>query len=654
MKRLRKLHVLFFLIMAFLSFAQEEKNLIKHIETATSAERIRSLTLYYDENIHTKSSRTLKKLNTMLDECYQIAERDNDNSFRDYLDFYKKTNPIMFFAEKNLLIREAKTLKAWEHILKFYQSAGDERFVAISNINIGYSLFLLNDYPKSIEKMLIADEKFRDMGYTRFPEMPKYLHNMALVFYYFRQYDKVAKLMEASAKLQPFDNNRHIQVFNTLGSAYTHLKLYDKAEKAFLKTKKLAILYQDSFWIAFASRALAKIYLEKGKYQEALRLYEIYFKSIEHYKDINKREYSEHLLGLAKANIFLNRLENAKQYLDNINYIKVSDPNNQTFTFGVSYQDINYWLDYYDVTRRYYFAIKDYQKAYYYSDSLYAMKFRVDSLFNGMEVRIAQNRIDVQDKQFQNDKKEATIQSKNKQMIWIGTLLIVIIIASVLLYRQNRKIKSRNEIINKQLAELSKTLDQKQILLSELQHRVKNNLQHVISILEIQKESVDFNNIDELIRGNQNRIHSMALLHKKLNVSDDANEVDFCRYVTELSELVKESYDSQKKKVNLNLQCEIETISIEKALPIGLIITELVSNSMKHAFKKRSIGIINLELTKNSTKNKLYYSDNGDGFDFNKNNEKGLGLEITKGLIHQLDGEIATNSENGFELMLYF
>lgn len=260
------------------------------------------------------------------------------------------------------------------------------------------------------------------------------------------------------------------------------------------------------------------------------------------------------------------------------------------------------------------------------------------------------------EEQYQNDKKEAVIKNKNQQMIFIGSFLGVIVIASVLLFRQNRKIKSRNKIINSQLQELTKTLEEKQTLLSELQHRVKNNLQHVISILEIQKESVNFNNIDELIRGNQNRIHSMALIHKKLNVSDNVNDVDLKRYVTELSELVKESYDNHKKKIKLNVTCEVAEISIEKALPIGLIITELISNSMKHAFKKRRVGIINIELTKSEEtgNNQLYYSDNGDGFDFNAVSEKGLGQEIIKGLIDQLNGTTEVKSDNGFELMVSF
>ncbi|PSK89502.1 sensor histidine kinase [Taibaiella chishuiensis] len=258
--------------------------------------------------------------------------------------------------------------------------------------------------------------------------------------------------------------------------------------------------------------------------------------------------------------------------------------------------------------------------------------------------------------QYENDKKQAIIKSKDRQLAFIILLLLVIATASFLLIRKNRKINIQNKVIRKQVEELMKMLEQKQVLLSELQHRVKNNLQHVISILELQKESVNFNNIDELIRGNQNRIHSMALLHKKLNVSEHVNEVDLEKYILDLSELVKDSYDTPRKKISMDVTCTIAQMSIEKALPVGLIIVELVSNSMKHAFVKRHTGTIHITLGQDiaTGKNILYYADNGRGFDFNKHSEKGLGMEIIKGLIGQLDATAKSSPGNGFELTLHF
>ena len=102
--------------------------------------------------------------------------------------------------------------------------------------------------------------------------------------------------------------------------------------------------------------------------------------------------------------------------------------------------------------------------------------------------------------------------------------------------------------------------------------------------------------------------------------------------------------------------CEIEILPISKALPVGLIIVELISNSMKHAFKEQLNGIINIEIKQddNLKKKCLHYIDNGKGFDFENVETKGLGVEITKGLIDQLNGTVETQIKKGFELKIYF
>lgn len=372
----------------------------------------------------------------------------------------------------------------------------------------------------------------------------------------------------------------------------------------------------------------------------------------------------------------------AKNYDDAIKYW------HSLLTYRLKFNDRTSIAITYDAISRSYFKLRNFQKALSYNDSAYVFYKKSKLLYKFIfpktryEVFEALGNTDSSyyyfkqyhndlllllteeealkskkiEEQYQSDKKEATIKSREQQLVLITVLLAVIVSGLVLLYRTNRKIKRQNNIIGMQLKELAKTVEQKQMLLSELQHRVKNNLQHVISILEIQKESIDFNNIEELVRGNQNRIHSMALLHKKMNVTDNVNEIDLKKYVAELAELVSDSYASPKRKIELNVECVVEKISIEKALPIGLIIVELVSNSLKHAFKKRSIGLITIEISKSDSLNKkvLYYADSGEGYDFNKVNEKGLGQEIIKGLIDQLDGTFETQSKNGFELTIYF
>ncbi len=337
----------------------------------------------------------------------------------------------------------------------------------------------------------------------------------------------------------------------------------------------------------------------------------------------------------------------ARQYLSTSDFQKAMLYNDSSRIFYKSKPTLIYNIDYPKTRYELFEAMGNIDSAYYYLKE-YQHEWESQK---AQEEKVKAKELE---ERYESDKKEIIIKDKNKQMIFIGALLGAIVIASVLLIRKNKKIGKQNRIISTQVDELSKTLGQKQMLLSELQHRVKNNLQHIISILEIQKESVDFNNIDELIRGNQNRIHSMALLHKKLNTFDQVNTVELNRYITELSELVKNSYDNYKKKINLNIQCDIATMSIEKALPLGLIVVELISNSMKYAFKNKKVGIIDIKFAKSEMGNHFCYNDNGCGYDFNFKNDTGLGQEIIKGLIDQLDGKISTNEESGFELIVYF
>lgn len=413
------------------------------------------------------------------------------------------------------------------------------------------------------------------------------------------------------------------------------LGLHPKIDSAFYYTKKamaLAEKYKNENDLNDGYVIMGLLNSQIGKYPESSSYY---LKSLAYWKKTNNFGTVANMYDNVASNyIKAGKFKEALQYSDS------------TLPY---YKDMFVYHKYYISKRRatIYKELGVMDSAYHYLQLAYDDK---EKLHNETELSTTKKL----EEQYQNEKKEATIKSKNQQMFFIISLLGVVAFGSVMLYRKNHQINKQNKIIGEQLIDLSKTLEQKQVLLSELQHRVKNNLQHVISILEIQKESVDFNNIDELIRGNQNRIHSMALLHKKLNVADNANDVDLKRYVAELAELVKDSYDNRQKKITLNIQCDVESISIEKALPLGLIITELVSNSMKHAFKKRSIGIIHIEISKEKNTNQLYYADNGDGFDFNIPSEKGLGQEIIKGLIGQLDGTFEAKNNDGFALMVYF
>ncbi|KPM49787.1 sensor histidine kinase [Jiulongibacter sediminis] len=342
-------------------------------------------------------------------------------------------------------------------------------------------------------------------------------------------------------------------------------------------------------------------------------------------------------------------------------YINVSDQ-----SYDLNQLDIS--LAYTDTALVYYDYVTAPEKYFIYESRAFLFKElnQLDSAYANLEkaiselVRLQDNESNAEirklEEEFQNDKHQETIRNQRLQLILVLTLLVVILIATIIYIRKNRLINGQNKIISRQLSELKKTVEQKEILLSELQHRVKNNLQYVISLLEIQKESVGYSSMEDLIRNNQNRIHSIALLHKKLNVDESVDDVELKRYVTELSELVLESYQQTDKHIDLSITCEVATLPLTKAMPVGLIIVELLSNSMKHAFRNKKEGNIEITISYDHENglNKLRYQDNGKGFDFENVKTKGLGVEITKGLIDQLDAEIETSTTHGFDLTITF
>lgn len=199
-------------------------------------------------------------------------------------------------------------------------------------------------------------------------------------------------------------------------------------------------------------------------------------------------------------------------------------------------------------------------------------------------------------------------------------------------------------------------MQQKKILLAELQHRVKNNLQHILSLLDIQKESLGYNNIEEVIRENQNRVHSMALLHNKLSFNGGEDKVNFEEYLYDMAAHIMAAYDNPKTKIDIQLNCSMEPLRIETAIPLGLVVVELMSNSLKHAFKEKTTGNIRIDVSVHpaSGKNLLTYSDDGCGFDVSHPQQKGIGVDLINGLLSEINATVETNNNNGTAYSILF
>ena len=194
------------------------------------------------------------------------------------------------------------------------------------------------------------------------------------------------------------------------------------------------------------------------------------------------------------------------------------------------------------------------------------------------------------------------------------------------------------------------SLREKELLLQEIHHRVKNNLQVVASLISLQMSRIVDEAASQVLRESQTRIHTMALIHERLYRSGDLASVDFAEYVRELVNYVSGSYSPQSSRINVTVDVTKMALDLNTAIPCGLIINELVSNAFKHAFLGLPTGEIVVEIrTNEQSQCILSVRDNGVGFPhgIDPRSTSTLGLQLVQGLVGQLDGTLYIQSDTG-------
>jgi two-component sensor histidine kinase len=201
--------------------------------------------------------------------------------------------------------------------------------------------------------------------------------------------------------------------------------------------------------------------------------------------------------------------------------------------------------------------------------------------------------------------------------------------------------------------ELEKSLREKDLLLKEVHHRVKNNLQLISSLLELQKAEILDEEIRKLFTESQNRINSIAHVHESIYVSDTLSKINSREYIESLAADIRSQYD-QDGRVQLRLELEDLFLDINQAIPLGLIINELITNAFKHAFTGVREGMLTVKTLRKNGNAVCTIKDNGLGFKAEKK-QSSLGLTIVETLAtSQLEGEWRINGSEGTEHVIVF
>lgn len=245
-------------------------------------------------------------------------------------------------------------------------------------------------------------------------------------------------------------------------------------------------------------------------------------------------------------------------------------------------------------------------------------------------------------------------EEKHIQQILFGLFLLALALGGFAYYAYQRK-KKTSKILDEKNRIIEQALQEKQLLLKEVHHRVKNNFQIVSSLLELQTKGIEDEKALSLANEGKNRVKSMALIHQKL-YQNETGLIDFDEYINVLVKELSYMYASEKK-VKTNINTENMQFDVDTAIPLGLIVNELITNAYKYAFDATKDNELNISINKlNEEEYKLVVADNGKGIDdsIDLAKVKSLGLRLVKRLTKQLQGKFIVNNVEGATFEITF
>ncbi len=296
----------------------------------------------------------------------------------------------------------------------------------------------------------------------------------------------------------------------------------------------------------------------------------------------------------------------------------------------------------------------------YYKDALSALEE-----YNNLskEMRKANNAYSLEELEtkYQGEKKALKIKLLDEQntigknkisylktiLVISGIALFLLLVLLFVLFSLNTKIRNQKKII-------SKTLKDKEILMREIHHRVKNNLQLISSLLTLQGRSIDDKMAIQAINEGKTRVRSMALIHQNLYNKENLTEIGIKDYLEKLTEELFLTYNIDGDRIKMELNVEDIDVDVDILVPLGLIINELITNSLKYAFPDHVSGRIKINIFVKNNDLIFEMQDNGTGYDPTEIKDNSFGSTLVSALTSQLGGKMSVDSHDGTKIKIVF
>ena len=299
---------------------------------------------------------------------------------------------------------------------------------------------------------------------------------------------------------------------------------------------------------------------------------------------------------------------------------------------------------------------KNFEKAYFHHVKYMALKDTLINTNNKSKLAELQAKYELSEKQRNIEslelERKLDRERSNREIYFRNSLIVIIILILfivLIILNRSRVLRKNNFQLSAQKKIIEQRENEKEVLLKEMHHRVKNNLQLTSSLLNLQARKLTDKDAVQSLKQARDRIHAISLIHQKLYSKDEISKIDLSEYLPELCSAVVQSNTSEQKEINLNYNIVPIFVSVDMAISIGLIINETLINSLKHAFEKTENG--NIKITCSVTESILFLSitDNGSGIPNLEDHENfgGFGFQLLQAFTKKLSGKITFENYNG-------
>lgn len=594
--------------------------------------------------------------------------------------------------ESNISKKEEYFLKA----ISLYKQAGAfyDEAETFKNLSVAY-----NSIDEPIASIKYAREAIKIKKRIKRYDLYQEYTMLALNYRILGNYQNALSYALSAEKISEnvnVDGFWHGLINNLLGTIYSELKFYDKSIEYYKKAIAIAKENNDTEGVYSITINTARGLYKRGKITEALKIldnsskyyhsedcdveypsmYILIYCTLKKYNkakpyyeqllkcsnDINSGENKDHLkqekMYYAMVHFLLKTGQADKTYVYIDKLKKLAKKNNDLYNLS-ELECTHFESD--SATGNYLGAIQHLKNYKRLNDSLF--NINTSKQFADLQLKYETEKKDKNIKLLthKSELQQARIEHEVVvRYIFIGSLVVLCIILGLLYNRYcmkrktNAILEAKQAEINRQNKKLQLLVDEKEWLIKEIHHRVKNNLQIVISLLNTQSAYLENEDALQAIQNSQHRMHAMSLIHQKLYQTENLSSINMSWYITELAQYLKDSFDNDD---NIKFKLSLSSIDLDvaQAVPLGLILNEAISNSIKYAFPD-SKGIINVLFEERENKYLLRIADNGSGLpdDFAAVERDSLGMNLMMGLAEQLDGTFNITSDNGVIITINF